>query len=140
MNQLEALAYYQRQIIWDNLVNSNTIFLGDLYISFDEDGIIELYNLASPYIFDIVISKPYANFIDQSYMLSYVHDNFFIKNSVTLIGCHDICLLDDFRDQQDVMFYNSIQEMFLFMQSEYSEFMEYITTHFDEIIMNGGMI
>lgn len=137
MNQLEMMVQYNRQSTFDKLYSENAVYLGDLYVYYNH-MYCTIYNLDSPNRVKVVIIEPYSTIIDKNYLLEYIRCNFFIKDTVTIIGCSDIILCDGFKNQQVIQHYNRLQENLLYMQDEYMEFITYLNSNIDNIILNGG--
>lgn len=135
MNQLEVFHRYQRQLVINKIVSEDAIFLGDIYISFNDYG-YEIHN-NSPY--QINIARSYKeDIVDASDIMNYIYDHFIVNNHVVLVGCSEIYLVGEFTNQERIVIYNSIMETFLFLQSEYAEYVNYVDRNLDEIIRNGG--
>lgn len=137
MNQLEMIAQYNRQSIFNKLYSENAIYLGDLYVYYNE-MYCTIYNLNAPNKVKVAIIEPYSVTIDKVYLLDYIHCNFFVKNTVSIIGCHDIILCNGYKNQQTTQHYNRLQENLLYIQDEYIEFITYLNSNIDNIILNGG--
>lgn len=138
MNQLELLASFNKQVVRDRIADSNAVHLGDVYIYFNQMYYTIRTTDKSDNIRFMAIEE--LDFVlTKEYMLEYIRCHFLAANTISIIGFDGIYLDGNSHiDEKTLSVFERLKTLFISLQSEYDEFVDYLNYHLDEIVANGG--